>query len=347
MTQDNYQDITPTSTDIEQAHDLLTGYTISAAIYTAAKLNIADLLKDGPVSCKKLAAITKTSQRNLFRLLRALASVGVFQELEAKMFALTSLASTLRSDIPNSMRDLVIMSGSQWHWNTWSNLLHSVTDATPAFDHTFNTSFYAHMKSNPNVATEFHAAMSSLSSLHNITIAENYDFTKYNSVMDIGGGEGGLLITILNKYQHLNGILLDIPATTAKASENINKHNLTDRCEIIPGDFLIGIDRQSELFILKHVLHGMNDKLAAVLFNNLDKMMRQTDKLLIIEMVIPEGNTKSYSKFNDLEMMIMSGIGMERTRDDFEQMLKQTSLQISNILSLNTGICIIECTKAN
>ncbi len=333
----------PSLADYEKMHDYLAGYTISSAIYAAANLGVADHLGEEPVSIKHLAGVLSVHEQSLYRLMRALASVGIFKEVGQQSFVLTTLAATIRKDAANSLRNLIIMCGSSWHWQTWGGLLHTIETGEPAFVESFKTNFFPYIQKNPEVARDFNAAMTSLSSLSNYAIASSYDFSKAKCIVDIGGGQGGLLAAILKQHQNTTGILYDLPEVVASATELLEREQIKQRTDVLGGDFFQSIPEGGDLYIIKHVLHGINQEQSVILLKNIAKVLPKSGKLLIIEMMIPEKNKPSYSKFNDLEMMLLSATGRERTAHEFTEIITQCSLGIARILSMPMGVSIIEC----
>lgn len=337
----------PSLADLEIMHDYLAGYTISSAIYVAAKLGIADALIHEPKSSASLADMLSVNESALYRLMRALASVGIFKESTDQMFELTTLAATMRSDTPNSLRALMIMCGSPWHWQTWGGLLHTVQTGTPYFVEHFKQNFFPYIKENPEVSREFNAAMTSLSSVNDYAIARSYDFSSARKIIDIGGGQGGLLSAILKLHARTQGVLYDLPEVIASATSTLEQKDLRNRVDMIAGDFFQVIPPEGDLYIIKHVLHGLNQDQSIALLKNVAAVLPDKGKLLIIEMVIPSGNQSSYSKFNDLEMMLLSSTGRERTMDEFENIISSCNLKRSTLINMPMGVSIIECSHNN
>lgn len=331
--------------NFEKIHEIISGRAYSAAVYVAAKLGIADLLVDGMETTEELAKKLNVDEQSLYRLMRALASIGIFEELSEKNFRMTALASTLRSDIPNSIRDLAIMCGSDWHWKTWGGLIYTVRTGKPFFSEYFGQEFFPYIKKNEEAEKEFNAGMTSLSSLTNYAIADQYNFSSVNVIVDIGGGHGGLLQAILKLHRKVEGILYDLPSVVEAAKNLWRKDETSHRMKIEGGDFFSAIPSGGDIYILKHVLHGLDDEQSSRLLKNIANAMQKGGKLLIIEMIIPEMNKPSYSKFNDLGMMLLSGRGQERQQHEFEQIISSSGLRMKYMLPTHFGICIIEVVK--
>jgi phospholipid N-methyltransferase len=336
----------PSIKDFDEIHELISGRAYAAAIYVAAKLNIADLLKDKAKTAIQIAEELNSDPKATYRLLRALASKNIFTENDDGEFELTRLASTLRTDIPNSMRDLAIMCGSDWHWQTWGGLLYSTKNGKPYFPVFFNKDFFSFIKENTEAEKEFNNGMSSLSSINNYAIADKYDFSDAKQIIDVGGGHGGLLQAILKFTSHnTKGLLYDLPSVT-EAVKNIWKNDpINQRITIKSGDFFKEVPLGGDVYIVKHVLHGLDDEQSINLLTMIKTAMPQSGKLLIIEMLIPAGNVESFSKFNDLGMMLLSSYGQEREQKQFENIIGKVGLLITRIIPVHFGVCIIETIK--
>lgn len=335
----------PDLSNFEKIHEIISGRAYSAAVYVAAKLGIADLLVDRSEATEELAKKLNVDERSLYRLMRALASIGIFEELAEKNFRMTVLASTLRSDIPNSIRDLAIMCGSDWHWQTWGGLIYTVRTGKPFFSEHFGQEFFPYIKKNEETEKEFNAGMTSLSSLTNYAIADQYNFSNIKVVVDIGGGHGGLLQAILKLHRKVEGILYDLPSVAEAAKSLWGNDETSHRVKIEGGDFFSAIPSGGDIYILKHVLHGLDNEQSSRLLKNIASAIPKDGKLLIIEMIIPGMNMPSYSKFNDLGMMLLSGSGQERQHHEFEQIISSSGLTMKHVLPAHFGICIIEAMK--
>lgn len=338
-------EIMPSLHDFEKMHDFIAGRAISAAVYVAAKLGIADKLKEGPQNYQHLANSLCVDSAALYRLLRALAGEKIFLENEDGEFELTRLGSTLCTG-NTSLRDLTIMCGDPWHWEMWGGLLQTIQTGIPYFESYFGKPFFSYIKENPEVADGFNAAMSSLSSLSNYVISETVNFDAAQQVVDVGGGQGGLLISILKKYPHLSGILYDLPKTIESTRFLFQQEGLSDRCALVSGDFFVSVPAGADIYIVKHVLHGLSDDQSTTLLKHIRSAAKDPFRLFIVEMMIPAANLTSYSKFNDLGMMMLSKTGMERTEDQFKNLLETAGMEIVSINSLCMGLAIIEARNS-
>lgn len=328
--------------NIEKMHDYISGRAYSAAIYVAAKLKIADYLSEKNSHYHDLAKSISVKPEPLYRLLRALASIGIFSEISQGIFSMTELANTLVSNNKNSMRDLAIMCGEPWHWDTWGGLLYTVQTGGPYFVKHFGVDFFPYIKDNIEVGKRFNNAMTSLSSLSDDAISKKIDFSKTKSLVDIGGGKGGLVAAILDRYQNINAVLFDLPETLEEMNEFISTRGLKGRCKAIGGDFFDKVPEGGDTYIVKHVMHGMNDDQAVNILNNIKNVSHTKTRILIVEMMIPDENEPSFSKFNDLGMMLLSETGKERTKKEFESILQHASLSWHKTTPIHMGLYVIE-----
>ena len=317
----------------------------SAAIYVAAKLGIADLLKDGPRSVEFLSVATSTHETSLYRVLRAVASAGVFTENDGKTFANTPMSETLRADHPQSVRDLTIWMNEPEHWKVYGDLMHSVKTGVPAWNKTHGEPVFPYLfKTNPELGTIFNNAMTSYTHQTTTPLLEAYDFSSAQIVADIGGGLGHLLGAVLAANTGITGVLFDLPEVLQGAPAMLKKFGVDERVEIVRGDFTQDIPVVADIYMLKHIIHDWYDDKNQVILGNIRNNMPDSAKVLIIETIIPEGNDPHFSKIIDLEMLVAPG-GMERTAREFESLLQKSGLRLKRIIPTNGMMSIIEAVK--
>jgi hypothetical protein len=244
-----------------QMLDLALGHFHSRAIYVAVTLGIPDLLTGGPRTAVELAREAGAHPRALYRLLRALASLGIFVEDGEERFSLTALGDTLRGDTPNSVRAAILLGGAPMHWNSWTSLDHSVRTGQSAFEHVHGMQFFEYLADHPEDCRLFADWMTRVSQLNNPAIVGAYDFSAARTVADIGGGHGSLLVAILTANPHLRGILYDRPEVVRGARE-IGLAGVGDRCLVARGDFFESAPVGADLYLLKTILHDWNDEFA-------------------------------------------------------------------------------------
>jgi len=353
--------------------DILTRAQLtSRAIYIAAKLGLADYLKDGPKSVEDLAEETKTHPDSLYRLLRMLSSIGIFAETKnegdeqqqpvdqnIRRFELTPMASLIQSEAKNSIRNFALMFGLESFKNAIDDLLYSIQTGENSFKHANGLDMYEYLDRNQKEGQIFNSAMASLTSSVTPLISSMYDFSQFNTIIDIGGGQGMLLSSILKDNAKLYGVLFDLPYAiqsakkfyarqSANSNENVN-HDISSRCKLLEGDFFKSIpttaadgyiiknvilnwDDRSAAIILKNCLQAMIDKSSSIVSENQDNRKNTTPKLLIIDTIMPEGNEPFIGKFTDILMLALTHKGRIRTEEEFRKLLSSSGFDITGII---------------
>lgn len=320
-------------------NQMLGSYWITQAIYAAAELGIADLLANGPLTVEELASRSGSNSSALYRVLRALASVGIFSESGDRKFSLTPMAENLRSDIPGSQRSFAIMSGTEF-FQTWGSLLHSVRTGEDAFSKVYGKAFFEYMTDNPDRHRIYDAAMNSIHDLETEPVLNAYDFSQFRSLVDVGGGNGLKIAKILKRNPSLKGILFDLPAVAESARSVMSDFGLSERCEIIGGDFFSSVPAGADAYIMRHVIHDWKDDMAMKILKNCREAMNPGGKVLVVESVIPEGNTPCFGKWLDLMMLLVNG--MERTEEQYRQLFKAAGLRLNRVVPTAHEVSIIE-----
>jgi hypothetical protein len=332
----------PQPTDVMM--QLIGSFWTTRAVCIAAQLGLADLLKDGPQTVAQLAAATNTHAPSLYRLLRALASAGIFAADEQGRFAQTPLSDTLRTDAPVSLRWMAMVELGQEHFTAWGNLLHSIQTGETAFDAVYKENPWEYYAKNPEHGRNFNNAMTGFTRLVNQALHQAYDFSGFTKLVDVGGGLGGLLASILPNYPALQGVLFDQPHVIADAGPLLEAAGVRNRCELIGGDFFQGVPAGGDAYMLKFIIHDWDDERAAAILRNVHRVMPAHGKLLLGEMVVAPGNQPDFSKFLDLNMLVMTG-GRERTAEEFRQLLLQAGFRLTRIVPTASPMCVIECEK--
>jgi len=324
---------------------MITGFWVSRAIYVAAKLGLADLVKDSPKTAAELARLTGTHSPSLYRALRALASMGVFTDDGQGRFAQTPLSETLRSDAPGSLRAMAIAELGQEHFPAWGNLMHSVKTGEIAFDNLFKQNVWEYYTRNPEDASNFNESMRGLTELVNLAVLEAYDFSGVDKLVDIAGGTGGLISSILAAHPRMRGVLFDLPHVLAEAGPLLDAAGVRDRCETSTGDFFRSVPDGGDAYVMKWIIHDWDDEKSTAILKNIHRAMNKNGKLLLIEMVVPEGNQPDLSKFLDLDMMVMTG-GRERTEAEFNSLLAASGFELTRVIRTTSPFCVIEALRA-
>jgi hypothetical protein len=322
---------------------LLTGYWVSQALYVAAKLGLADLLKDGPRPSDELAAATHSDPTALYRLLRALASVGVFAEDGGRRFALTPLAERLRSDLPDSQRSLAVMNGEEFY-RAWGELLYSVQTGRPAFDKLFGRPVFDYLSQHPEQARVFDAAMVGVHGRETAAMLDVYDFAGIGTLADVGGGNGSLLAAVLRRHPRLRGILFDLPGVVQRARANLEAAGLAGRCHVVGGSFFEAVPGGADAYLMRHILHDWDDERAAAILRNVHRAAPDGARLLAVEGVVPPGNGPSFTKLLDLTMLVIPG-GRERTEDEYRRLFAAGGFRLTRAVPTAAEVSVIEGEK--
>jgi hypothetical protein len=323
---------------------IVQGFWLSRAVYVAAKLGIPDLLKDGPKSADELASAAGMHSGSLYRVLRALDSVGVLAESADRWFALTPLGDTLRSDAPGSLRYFAIEELGENHYPAWEKVLHSVKTGAIAFNHVYGTSKWDYMAEHPEEARIFNQAMASFSAVVAQAIVAAYDFSASSTVVDVGGGDGGLLSAILKSNPNLRGVLADLPHVSEAARRRFQAEGLASRSEILGVDFFDAVPK-GDTYMLKWIIHDWDDERSAKILKNCRSAMTVDGRILLIEAVIQPGSATAFSKLMDLNMLVMTG-GRERTEAEYSALLNAAGLRLSRVVPTQTEMSIIEAVRA-
>ncbi|MHC5609970.1 MAG: methyltransferase [Nostoc sp.] len=320
---------------------MISAYYVPQLIYVAAKLGIADMLKDGVKNCDELATATAANARALYRLMRALASVGVFAEKEQGYFALTPVAVYLQSDIPDSIRWAAIMFAEE-QYKAWGELLYSIKTGASAFEYLYGMELYEYYAQNPEPGEIFHKAMTSIAiTREDAAIATGYDFSSIKTLVDIGGGRGSTIAEILKANPTMKGVLFDCAPALESAKDLIEAEGVSQRCKFTVGDFFESVPSGCDAYILKRILHDWDDERAITILKNCHRAMAKNGKILVAERLIPLGNEPYAGKLIDLDMLVMTG-GSERTESECRSLFERAGFQVTKIVSIQSDMSLIE-----
>jgi len=323
---------------------LITGYWVSQAVGVVALLGVADELVGGPRGSDEIARAVGADRDALYRVLRMLASVGVFVEAPPGSFGLTPLGETLCSDAPGSVRNFAITETAAGHWLPWGRLYDSVRSGRPMARQALGMELFEWYGQNPEEAGYFNAAMGNLSALAASELVRVYDFSAVRTVADIGGSHGVLLSAVLRANPAARGILFDLPHVIETAGSAIAAAELSDRCELVSGDFFEAVPEGADLHLLKQIVHDWNDERATQLLQNCHRALAPTGKLLVIEMVIPADNRPSPAQAMDLNMLVLLG-GQERTEEQFERLFKAAGFRLERVIPTHSPFSVVEATR--
>jgi O-methyltransferase domain/Dimerisation domain len=318
---------------------IMVGNQIQQAVYVAAKLGIADVLKDGPLRSEEISTLIGAHPGSLYRLLRLLVSLGIFSEDENGRFDITPVALLLQKGTPSY--SFALWSGGL-SYRVFGALEHSVRTGEPAFEHLFGMEFFEYLNQNPELADLFDDAMSWHTSPIASVIAAQ-DFSGTNTVVDVAGGRGELLAAILRVNPGLRGVLIDHPRVIESARSRLEAAGVADRCTVIGGDVLRSEPPRGDVYLLKSVIHGLDDDDASRLLANCRKAMNNGGKVLLVEFILPPGNDPFPGKLMDL-LMLVGGKGRERTREEFSALFVQAGLRLAKVETTKFLYSVLEGT---
>ena len=328
--------------DVTKLRGIITQYFSSRALYAATALDVADALVGGAKGIGELAAAVGAHAPSLYRVLRVLAASGIFREEEGRRFSNTPLSELLRADVPGSLRDLVLLFGDETSWRSWEGILHAVRTGEAPFEHLYGEKFFDFLQDHADTAAMFDRAMASASTTTNAAVVEACDFSGLGTMMDVAGGTGSALCSILKATPDLRGIVFDLPHVAQRAREFIAAQGLADRCEFAGGSFFEAVPAGAGAYFMKHILHDWGDAECGKILGACRKAMSGEARLLICERIVPTGNEPSSAKLIDLHMMMTNHGGKERTEKEYRELLAAAGLRIERVIPTSTPWSVIE-----
>jgi hypothetical protein len=320
--------------------NLINGYKVSRLVYIAAKLQLADLLQNGPRTVDDLATAAGVQAPALYRVLRALASVGVFAETKNRRFKLTPLAATLQTGVPASMRAYAQFIVENYWFDAWNQLLYGVTTGEMPFLKAHGVPFFEYLEQHPDDLQVFGEAMTSLSALENPAVAAAYKFS--GTLVDVSGGNGSLLATILKANPKLKGVLFDLPSVIARArnDRHVTAKGIAERCTLESGDVFESVPKGGDAYIMKYILHDWDDERSVKILANCRVAMNKKGKVLVVDHVIPPGNDPASGKLVDITMLVIGG--RERTKKEFAAIFGEAGLRLTRVVPARCPLSIVE-----
>ncbi len=319
---------------------MLNGFHVTQMLSVAARLGIPDLLADEPKTADELARATSAQPDALYRMLRALAGMGVFEEHTGRRFALTPLGATLQSSHPHTLRAHAIFLGGE-AYRAWGDLPYSIATGQAAFDHVFGAAHFAYLGEHPDANEVFNQAMSVAARREIVAMVAAYDFSGAATLVDVGGGQGMLLTAILLANPGLRGALFDLPHVVAGATTALSAAGVADRCEIVGGDFFTTAPPAGDILALSHILHDWDDERCTLILRSCARALGPRSKLLVIEDIIEPSANAPQTLFKDMHMMVLNG-GRERTAQEYERLLATAGLRLTRIIPTALATRIIE-----
>ncbi len=318
---------------------------VSAVVYAAAKLGIADHLADGPRSAVELAGTTGTHAPSLHRLMRTLAGLGILTERDAQRFALTPLGEALKTGAPGSARATLIAFCGQAFWHSWEEILYSLETGKTGFEKACGMPLFEYLAQHPEEAAHFSEAMVGFHGSEPPAVAAAYDFSGINTVVDVGGATGNMLAAILSEHAGPRGVLFDRPHVVSDAPALLEARGVEERVTIVAGDFFETVPAGGDAYILSHIIHDWNENQCLTILGHCRKVIKPDGRLLIVETVLPTGDTPHQGKVQDMVMLVIPG-GQERTEAEYVSLLGKAGFRLSRVVPTTSVVSVVEAVPA-
>jgi hypothetical protein len=320
---------------------LVNGYQVSQAIHVAAELGIADLLAEGARTSDDLAAEAGADADTLYRLLRALASVGVLHEDDGRLFSLTPVGERLRSDVPGSLHGWAVFIARPYFWQAWGDLLHSVQTGENAFEHAHGQDVWSYRAERPEESALFDVAMKARTGASTAALVEAFDFSRFRTLVDVGGGNGALLASVLASEPGLEGVLFDQAHVVSGAGPVLEAAGVADRCRIESGNFFEAVPEGGDAYLLKWIIHDWEDEDSIAILRVVRTAMSDGARLLIVERELGKPNEDPLTKFSDLNMLALPG-GRERTQEEYAALFESAGFRLVGVTPTAGELVVFE-----
>jgi len=325
---------------------MIFGAVVSRAVYAVAELGIPDQLSDGPRTAEEIARAVSAHGPSVYRLLRTTAALGLFVEDDDKRFSLAPLGAALQSGAAGHARSTARAIGGPLFWRAWSEFLHSVKTGENAMEKVFGESVFDYLSKQPELGSLFNESMIGIHGGEPPAVAAAYDFSGIRKLVDVGGGTGNLLTTILLANPGLRGVLFDAPAVAAEARRAVADKGLADRCEIAQGSFFESVPAGGDAYVLSHIIHDWSEDKCLVILENCRRAMQPGGRVLLVEMVIPPGNNLHPGKLLDLMMLAMTPGGLERTAEEYAALLAKARFRLTRVVPTHSPVSVVEAVPA-
>jgi O-methyltransferase domain/Dimerisation domain len=318
-----------------------TAFWVSKVVYAAAKLGLADRLDGTPKSAAELAPLVGAHTPSLHRFMRTLAGLGLLAEGEAQRFSLTSLGAALKAGAPGHARSSILALGSPWFAAAFDNITHSLETGETGFEKARGMPIFDYLARHPEDASLFSETMVGFHGQEPPAVAEAYDFSGFNTVVDVGGATGNLLAAILTRHTGPRGILFDRPYVVADAPALLQEQGVAERVSIRSGDFFESVPEGGDAYVLSHVIHDWSEDQCITILENCRKAMGPNSRLLLVEMVLPAGDAPHPGKMLDMVMLVLPG-GQERTEAEYAELLGKTGFRLARVIPTASAVSIVE-----
>jgi hypothetical protein len=324
-----------------QLIQMASAHWVSRHLYVAAQMNLADFLAQGPRTATELAQSSSTDAPSLYRFMRTLAGLGLFTEDHEHRFSLTAMGEALRTDTPGSIRTSVLVLAGDIFTKSLEQLPYSLQTGKTGFEKAFGGPLFEWLARHPADASMFSETMIGFHGTEPAAIAAAYDFSEFETVIDAGGATGNLLSTILNRYPKPRGILFDLPHVVADAPALLQARGLVDRIRIEAGNFFESVPAGGDAYVFSHIIHDWKDAECLTILGNCRRAMKPDSRLLIVEMVLPTGNTPHPGKLLDINMLTITG-GLERTEPEYHALLDKAGFRLTQVVPTESAVSVIE-----
>ena len=320
-------------------------YWASKLVLTAAKLELADRLAVGARTAADLAQELKLHAPSLYRFMRTLAGMGILSEVESQTFTLTTLGEALKSDAPGSARATILTLAGDTFSHSFDRLLYSLETGKTGFEQVFGMPIFDYLADHPEEASLFSETMIGIHGSEPPAVAAAYDFSQFESIVDVGGATGNMLTNILRLHDRPRGVLFDLPHVVSDAPSLIEGHGLESRISIESGSFFESVPSGHDAYILSHIIHDWDEDECQRILQNCRRAINADGKLLIVEMVLPEGDTPHFGKMTDMVMLLVPG-GQERTGEEYGTLLRKADFRLSKVVPTGSDVSIVEAAPA-
>jgi len=327
-----------------QLMQMTMGTFVSRMITLVANLGVADHM-DGPTAIDRLAAATAMNTAALYRVMRALSAVGIFAESAGQRFALTPVGDALRTQHPRSLRSLCQMVNEPWTWVPWGVLDHSVKTAQPAFDHVYGMSMFEYFEQHPEESRRFGEAMTSMTVFASAAVTNAYDFSTIAHLVDVGGSHGILLSNIIDKFPAVRGTVFDLPHVVEEARAQLASDRHRDHIALVAGNFFEVLPK-ADGYIIKSVLHDWDDASCVKILGNCRAAMEPGGRVLIVEGIVTDTPESVFAKLLDIQMLVVTPSGRERTVAEFDAILQAAGLALTRVVTTQSPFAVLEACAA-
>ena len=318
---------------------------VAATVYAAAKLGLADHLVTGPRSAVELAGVTHTHAPSLHRLMRTLAGLGILTERDAQRFALTPLGEALKTGAPGSARATLIAFCGPAFWHSWEEMLYALQTGKPGFEKANGMPVFEFLAQHPEEASYFSEAMVGFHGAEPPAVAAAYDFSGIKTVVDVGGATGNMLSAILARHSGMHGVLFDRPHVVREALTLLKARGVEQRVTIEAGDFFETVPSGGDAYLLSHIIHDWNEEQCLAILGHCRRVMKPDGRLLIVETVLPAGDTPHQGKIQDMVMLVVPG-GQERTEAEYASLLGKARFRLARVVPTDSVVSVVEAVPA-